>query len=259
MIVGVCTHLGCIPLFDPQPNPTDPAPDWPGGFFCPCHGSKYDLAGRVFQGVPAPYNLPVPPYRFPNDKTVRVGQNPPGADLRFQLDPGRCEPVRRGSLTAPGDGLGGKALSVARNVPRNGSHPLSDNVPRAARPVAGGRGARHGASGRSRRATSASTGSAAIARSTIRRRAADPAWSCAPTSSPRASTRRPARRSAPAPHHEPARRTVHTSLAREWAAGPGLVILCPRFEGVDERMIEARGSSRSRSATTCCRAARSRR
>ena len=83
VLVGVCTHLGCIPLFDPQPNATDPAPDWPGGFFCPCHGSKYDLAGRVFQGVPAPYNLPVPPYHFPDDKTVRVGQNPPGANFDF--------------------------------------------------------------------------------------------------------------------------------------------------------------------------------
>jgi ubiquinol-cytochrome c reductase iron-sulfur subunit len=83
VIVGVCTHLGCIPLFDPQPNPTDPAPDWPGGFFCPCHGSKYDLAGRVFRGVPAPYNLPVPPYHFPDDKTVRVGENPSGQNFDF--------------------------------------------------------------------------------------------------------------------------------------------------------------------------------
>jgi ubiquinol-cytochrome c reductase iron-sulfur subunit len=83
VLVGVCTHLGCIPLFKPEPNPSDPAPNWPGGFFCPCHGSKYDLAGRVFQGVPAPYNLPVPPYHFPDDKTVRVGQNPPGANFDF--------------------------------------------------------------------------------------------------------------------------------------------------------------------------------
>jgi ubiquinol-cytochrome c reductase iron-sulfur subunit len=83
VLVGVCTHLGCIPLFDPQPNPTDPAPDWPGGFFCPCHGSKYDLAGRVFQGVPAPYNLPVPPHQFPNDKTLRVGENPPDSSFDF--------------------------------------------------------------------------------------------------------------------------------------------------------------------------------
>ncbi len=83
VLVGICTHLGCVPLFDPQPDPTNPAPDWLGGFFCPCHGSKYDLAGRVFQGVPAPYNLPVPPYHFPDDKTLRVGQNPPGQTWDF--------------------------------------------------------------------------------------------------------------------------------------------------------------------------------
>ncbi len=83
VLVGICTHLGCVPLFDPQPNPTTPAPDWPGGFFCPCHGSKYDLAGRVFEGVPAPYNLPVPPNFFPDEKTLRVGQNPPGETFDF--------------------------------------------------------------------------------------------------------------------------------------------------------------------------------
>ncbi len=83
VLVGICTHLGCVPLFDPQPNPTTPAPDWPGGFFCPCHGSKYDLAGRVIEGVPAPYNLPVPPNFFPDEKTLRVGQNPPGETFDF--------------------------------------------------------------------------------------------------------------------------------------------------------------------------------
>ena len=83
VVVGICTHLGCVPLFDPNPNPTDPAPNWPGGFFCPCHGSKYDLAARVFQGVPAPYNLPVPPNFFPDDKTLRIGQNPPGQSYDF--------------------------------------------------------------------------------------------------------------------------------------------------------------------------------
>jgi len=83
VLVGICTHLGCVPLFDPKPDPANPAPDWPGGFFCPCHGSKYDLAGRVFQGVPAPYNLPVPPYHFPNEKVLRVGQNPPGENFDF--------------------------------------------------------------------------------------------------------------------------------------------------------------------------------
>ena len=83
VLVGVCTHLGCIPKFFPQPSPSDPAPNWPGGYFCPCHGSKYDLAGRVFHGVPAPYNLPVPPNHFPNDKTLRVGENPPGSTYDF--------------------------------------------------------------------------------------------------------------------------------------------------------------------------------
>ena len=83
VLVGVCTHLGCIPKFFPQPSPSDPAPNWPGGYFCPCHGSKYDLAGRVFRGVPAPYNLPVPPNHFPNDKTLRVGENPPGSTFDF--------------------------------------------------------------------------------------------------------------------------------------------------------------------------------
>jgi len=75
VLVGICTHLGCIPLFYPSPSATAPVPSWPGGYFCPCHGSKYDAAGRVFSGVPAPYNLPVPPYRFVNDKTLRIGEN----------------------------------------------------------------------------------------------------------------------------------------------------------------------------------------
>jgi ubiquinol-cytochrome c reductase iron-sulfur subunit len=83
VLVGVCTHLGCIPKFFGQPSPTEPAANWPGGYFCPCHGSKYDLAGRVFRGVPAPYNLPVPPYHFANDKTLRVGENPPGSAFDF--------------------------------------------------------------------------------------------------------------------------------------------------------------------------------
>ncbi|MEJ0047290.1 MAG: ubiquinol-cytochrome c reductase iron-sulfur subunit [Rhodospirillales bacterium] len=60
VMVGICTHLGCVPVFYPNPSATDPQPNWPGGYLCPCHGSKYDLAGRVYSGVPAPYNLPVP-------------------------------------------------------------------------------------------------------------------------------------------------------------------------------------------------------
>jgi ubiquinol-cytochrome c reductase iron-sulfur subunit len=83
VLIGICTHLGCIPNFFPKPDPSDPAPDWLGGYFCPCHGSKYDLAGRVFSGVPAPYNLPVPPYRFPDKTTVRIGENPPGETWNF--------------------------------------------------------------------------------------------------------------------------------------------------------------------------------
>ncbi|HEY3911385.1 MAG TPA: ubiquinol-cytochrome c reductase iron-sulfur subunit [Stellaceae bacterium] len=83
VLVGICTHLGCIPNFFPMPDPSNPAPDWLGGYFCPCHGSKYDLAGRVFSGVPAPYNLPVPPYHFPDKATVRVGENPPNENWDF--------------------------------------------------------------------------------------------------------------------------------------------------------------------------------
>jgi ubiquinol-cytochrome c reductase iron-sulfur subunit len=83
VMVGICTHLGCLPSYMPQPSPSSPTPNWPGGYFCPCHGSKYDLAGRVYTGVPAPYNLPVPPYRFVNDKTVRIGENPPGVEFEL--------------------------------------------------------------------------------------------------------------------------------------------------------------------------------
>ncbi len=81
VLVGICTHLGCLPTYTPKPNPTEPIANWPGGYFCHCHGSKYDLAGRVYQNVPAPYNLPVPPYRFLDPKTIRVGQNPAGVSF----------------------------------------------------------------------------------------------------------------------------------------------------------------------------------
>ena len=83
VLVGICTHLGCIPMFYPQPNASQPTADWPGGYFCPCHGSKYDLAGRVFSGVPAPYNLPVPPYHFIGDSKIRIGENPKGVNFDF--------------------------------------------------------------------------------------------------------------------------------------------------------------------------------
>lgn len=84
VLVGICTHLGCIPKFRPQPGAADLGASWPGGYFCPCHGSRYDLAGRVYKSVPAPLNLPVPPYHFPDDKTLRVGENP--KDSKFAFD-----------------------------------------------------------------------------------------------------------------------------------------------------------------------------
>ncbi len=83
ILVGICTHLGCIPMFYPQPSASTPVAGWLGGYFCPCHGSKYDPAGRVYSGVPAPYNLPVPPYTFVSDTTIRVGENPSGSAWDF--------------------------------------------------------------------------------------------------------------------------------------------------------------------------------
>ncbi|HKQ81976.1 MAG TPA: ubiquinol-cytochrome c reductase iron-sulfur subunit [Steroidobacteraceae bacterium] len=71
--VGVCTHLGCAPMNRFQPKDPELGADWPGGFYCPCHGSKFDLAGRVFKDVPAPLNLRIPPYRFINDGRVLIG------------------------------------------------------------------------------------------------------------------------------------------------------------------------------------------
>lgn len=70
VLEGACTHLGCAPL--PQFE-VGPAPDWFGGFFCPCHGSRFDLAGRVYKGVPAPTNLRVPPYRFIQEDVIMIG------------------------------------------------------------------------------------------------------------------------------------------------------------------------------------------
>lgn len=72
VIVGACTHLGCAPLPEFE---VGPAPDWYGGFFCPCHGSRFDLAGRVYKGVPAPTNLVVPPYRFLRDDLIIIGDD----------------------------------------------------------------------------------------------------------------------------------------------------------------------------------------
>ena len=74
VLVGVCTHLGCAPLDKFTPGDVTVSADWPGGFFCPCHGSKFDLSGRVFRDVPAPTNLPVPPYRFASDTSLVIGE-----------------------------------------------------------------------------------------------------------------------------------------------------------------------------------------
>jgi len=73
--VGLCTHLGCSPTFRPEIAPSDLGSDWKGGFFCPCHGSWFDLAGRVFRGVPAPTNLEVPPYRYVSDTLIIIGED----------------------------------------------------------------------------------------------------------------------------------------------------------------------------------------
>ncbi len=73
VLVGICTHLGCSPTFRPDIGVTNFDPEWKGGFFCPCHGSKFDLAGRVYQGVPAPLNLVVPPYRYLSDTRILIG------------------------------------------------------------------------------------------------------------------------------------------------------------------------------------------
>ena len=76
VLVGICTHLGCSPTFRPDIGAADlGGADWLGGFFCPCHSSKFDLAGRVFQGVPAPTNLVVPPHKYLSDNVILIGDD----------------------------------------------------------------------------------------------------------------------------------------------------------------------------------------
>lgn len=79
VVIGICTHLGCVPDYygEVKPEPWDP--QWPGGFYCPCHKSRYDMSARVFQGVPAPKNMVVPPYHFIDDTHIEVGVGPKGA------------------------------------------------------------------------------------------------------------------------------------------------------------------------------------
>lgn len=79
VVVPICTHLGCVPTFRPDAAPDDLGPDWRGGLFCPCHGSKFDLAGRVYRNVPAPTNLVVPPHRYLGEAMVRIGEDAEGS------------------------------------------------------------------------------------------------------------------------------------------------------------------------------------
>jgi ubiquinol-cytochrome c reductase iron-sulfur subunit len=73
--IGICTHLGCSPTFRPEVAPADLGADWLGGFFCPCHQSKFDLAGRVYAGVPAPTNLVIPPHTYLSDTKIVIGED----------------------------------------------------------------------------------------------------------------------------------------------------------------------------------------
>jgi ubiquinol-cytochrome c reductase iron-sulfur subunit len=75
VLIATCTHLGCLPKQHFEPGDAELGADWPGGFLCPCHGSRFDLAGRVFNGSPASVNLRIPPYSFPNDNTLLIGQD----------------------------------------------------------------------------------------------------------------------------------------------------------------------------------------
>ncbi|MDP3844792.1 MAG: ubiquinol-cytochrome c reductase iron-sulfur subunit [Oxalobacteraceae bacterium] len=75
IVIGVCTHLGCIPSYRPDMAPADLGSDWSGGFYCPCHGSKFDLAGRVFKNMPAPRNLEIPSHKYLSDTHLLIGKD----------------------------------------------------------------------------------------------------------------------------------------------------------------------------------------
>ncbi len=75
VMLGKCTHLGCAPQYRPEVAPADLGADWQGGFYCPCHGSRFDLAGRVFKGAPAGTNMEIPPYYFISDSLLLIGEN----------------------------------------------------------------------------------------------------------------------------------------------------------------------------------------
>ncbi|WP_419728489.1 ubiquinol-cytochrome c reductase iron-sulfur subunit [Lichenicola sp.] len=84
VLVGVCTHLGCVPRFRPGAEGNASPVAEAGGYACPCHGSRFDLAGRVFTGAPAPFNLPVPPYSLPQPTVLRIGVDPDGSSFDFE-------------------------------------------------------------------------------------------------------------------------------------------------------------------------------
>ena len=79
VVTGVCTHLGCTPVYRPEPAVADLGAEWPGGFYCPCHGSRFDLAGRVFKNVPAPLNLEVPRHVYLSETRLLIGEDGKGA------------------------------------------------------------------------------------------------------------------------------------------------------------------------------------
>ncbi|MGH8295302.1 MAG: ubiquinol-cytochrome c reductase iron-sulfur subunit [Steroidobacteraceae bacterium] len=84
VVVGICTHLGCIPKYRPQLNAPDLPAGWPGGFHCPCHGSRYDLSARVMDGSPAPLNLPVPPHYYKSAGSISVGELADGDEQNWE-------------------------------------------------------------------------------------------------------------------------------------------------------------------------------
>jgi len=75
VMVGICTHLGCSPTYRPEVAPADLGADWKGGFYCPCHGSTFDLSGRVYKSKPAPTNLDIPPHFYESDSVIRIGED----------------------------------------------------------------------------------------------------------------------------------------------------------------------------------------
>ena len=81
--VGICTHLGCIPRYRPMLGAAGLGASWPGGFFCPCHGSRYDLAGRVMEGSPASLNLPVIPYYYESGRVIVAGEMADGSEQNW--------------------------------------------------------------------------------------------------------------------------------------------------------------------------------